>query len=130
MAESPEEKDLLGKIMTKRTYQTGKLGLQELLKEGLLEKLGKMSRIEEESKAVERLLEEMGKGGKAVLKENIGDSIESGLEKCPPGWPGLGVGGVPACRALIRAICSLHQSCCRSVRTQRANHVQASRSLG
>ncbi len=71
------EKELLEKLMVKRVYQTGNLGLQELLKEGLLEKLGKMSRIEEETKAVERLLEQMGNEGKAVLGDKIKESIES-----------------------------------------------------
>jgi protein pelota len=71
------EKDLLGKLMVNSTYQTGKLGLQELMKKGLLEKLGKMSRIEEETKAVESLLEQMGKEGKAVLKDNINDAVGS-----------------------------------------------------
>ena len=73
------EKGLLEKLMMNSTYQTGKLGLQELLKKGLLEKLGKMSRIEEETKAVERLLEGIG-DGKAVYGDNIKESIESGLE--------------------------------------------------
>jgi len=70
------EKDLLEKLMVNSTYQTGNLGLQELLKKGLLEKLGKMSRIEEETKAVERVLEEMGK--KAVLGDEIKDVLELG----------------------------------------------------
>jgi protein pelota len=74
------EKSLLTKLMINATYQTGKLGLQELLKKGLLEKLGKMSRIEEETKTIERLLNEMGKEGKAVIGEDIKDVIKSGLE--------------------------------------------------
>jgi protein pelota len=73
------EKSLLDKLMINSTYQTGKLGLQELLKKGLLEKIGKMSRIEEETKAVERLLEEMGEG-KAVYGDKLKEAIESGLE--------------------------------------------------
>jgi protein pelota len=72
------EKDLLEKLMVNSTYQTGNLGLQELLRKGLLEKIGKMSRIEEETKAVERLLSEFGK--KAVYGENVKEAIESGLE--------------------------------------------------
>jgi len=72
------EKELLDKLMVNSTYQTGNLGLQELLKKGLIEKIGKMSRIEEETKAVERLLGEVGK--KAVYGENIKEAVESGLE--------------------------------------------------
>lgn len=72
------EKELLNKLMVNFTYQTGNLGLQELLKKGLLEKIGKMSRIEDETKAVERLLGEVGK--KAVFGENIEEAVESGLE--------------------------------------------------
>jgi protein pelota len=70
------ERDLLEKLIVNSTYQTGNLGLQELLKKGLLEKLGKMSRIEEETKAFERVLEEIGK--KALLGEELKDAVGSG----------------------------------------------------
>ena len=70
------EKELEEKLIVNSTYQTGNLGLQELLKRGLLEKLGKMSRIEEETKTVERVLEEIGK--KAVLGNDLKSAVESG----------------------------------------------------
>ena len=68
--------DILEKLIVNSTYQTGNLGLQELLKRGLLEKIGKMSRVEEESKAVERILEEIGK--KAVTGNNVKEAIKAG----------------------------------------------------
>lgn len=71
------ERDLLEKLMINSTYQTGNLGLQELLNKGLLEKLGKMSRVEEETKAVEKILGEMGKkamtGAKACEAAKAGN---------------------------------------------------------
>lgn len=74
------EKELLKKITIEPTYQTGENGLQELLKTGLLEKLTKMSRAEEETKAMERLLEEISKNGKAVYGlEKTREALESGL---------------------------------------------------
>ncbi|MFH0929568.1 MAG: mRNA surveillance protein pelota [Candidatus Aenigmatarchaeota archaeon] len=72
-----KEKNMLEKIMVKPTYQTGKLGLQELLRQGLLEKLGKMSRVEEESKAVEAIIEGIGKG-KTIQGIDVKDAIEAG----------------------------------------------------
>jgi protein pelota len=75
-----KEKKLVEKIIIEQTFQTSELGLQELLKKGLLEKLTKISRITEESKAVEELLEEIGKDGKAVYGlEDTRNAIESGL---------------------------------------------------
>jgi len=74
------EKELLGKITVESTYQTEENGLQELLNKGLLEKLTKMSRAEEETKAMERLLEEIGKNGKAAYGlEKTRESLEAGL---------------------------------------------------
>ena len=70
------ERDLLEKVMVNSTYQTGNLGLQELLNKGLIEKLGKMSRVEEETKAVQRILAEIGK--KAMIGEKVADAIKSG----------------------------------------------------
>jgi protein pelota len=60
------EKPLLEKIITEATYQTGETGLQELLKKGLLDKLTKMSRVTDETQAVESLLQSMSSNGKAV----------------------------------------------------------------
>ena len=70
------EKDLLEKVIINSTYQTGNLGLQELLNKGLIEKLGKMSRVEEETKAVEKILGEIGK--KAFSGEKVSDAVKSG----------------------------------------------------
>ena len=74
------EKPILEKIITDSTFQTGEAGLQELLKKGLIEKLTKISRVTEETKAVEMLLEAMASNGKAVYGlENVKNAVESGL---------------------------------------------------
>jgi protein pelota len=74
------EKPLLEKIIIDSTFQTGEAGLQELLKKGLIEKLTKISRVTEETKAVENLLEAVASSGKAVYGlENVKNAIESGL---------------------------------------------------
>lgn len=64
-------RNLAEKISIHSLSQTGEAGLQELLKDGVLEKLLKQSRISEETEAVEKLLSEIGKDGLAVygLKE-------------------------------------------------------------
>jgi len=73
------EKEILEKVLIEQTYQTGNLGLQELLKKGLLEKLTKMNRATEETKAIEKLLEEVGKNGKAVYGlDKTKEAIEAG----------------------------------------------------
>jgi protein pelota len=74
------EKPLLEKIIIDSTFQTGEAGLQELLKKGLIEKLTKISRVTEETKAIENLLEAVANIGKAVYgRENVKNAIESGL---------------------------------------------------
>jgi len=74
------EKEFLEKIIIDSTFQTGNLGLQELLKKGLLEKLTKISRVAEENKAVENLLEAIGCSGKAVYGlEKTREAVESGV---------------------------------------------------
>jgi len=73
------EKDLLEKIIIEQTFQTGEAGLQELLKKGLIEKLTKISRVTEETRAVEKLLEALSTSGKAVYGENVKNALESGL---------------------------------------------------
>ena len=71
-------KDLLDKLMVDFTYQTGNLGLQELLKKGLIEKITKYSRITEETQAVESLLSEINKNGKAVYRfDNTKHALEN-----------------------------------------------------
>jgi protein pelota len=74
------EKQLLEKIIIESTFQTGETGLQELLKKGLIEKLTKISRVSEETKEVERLLEAISSSGKAVYGlENVKGALESGM---------------------------------------------------
>lgn len=74
------EKQLLEKIIIEPTFQTGETGLQELLKKGLIEKLTKLSRVTEETQAVERLLEAVSSTGKAVYGlEKVRDALNSGV---------------------------------------------------
>jgi len=72
-------KDLLDKIIVEFTYQSGNLGLQELLKKGLIEKLTKYSRITEETKAVEKLLEEINKGKGFYGMEKTREALDNGI---------------------------------------------------
>ncbi|MBN2203389.1 MAG: pelota family protein [Candidatus Aenigmarchaeota archaeon] len=72
-----KEKSLLEKLIVKSTFERGKQGLQELLTEGLLEKLGKMSRVEEETNAVQMAIEGMGKG-KTLQKDAVPEALNSG----------------------------------------------------
>ena len=72
------EKSLLEKIIIDSTFQTGDTGLQELLKKGLIEKLTKLSRVTEETQAVESLLESISGSGKAVYgSEKVKEATES-----------------------------------------------------
>jgi protein pelota len=73
------EKQLLEKIIIEPTFQTGETGLQELLKKGLIEKLTKISRVTEETQAVEKLLEAVSSSGKAVYGDKVKEAIESGM---------------------------------------------------
>jgi len=76
------EKHLLEKIIIDSTFQTGETGLQELLMKGLIEKLTKISRVTEETKAVESLLEAVAGSGKAVYGlDNVKNAVESGQVK-------------------------------------------------
>jgi protein pelota len=73
-------KELLDKTIIDFTYQTGNLGMQEVLKKGLVEKITKYSRITEETKAVEALLEEINKNGKAVYGlEKTKEALDNGI---------------------------------------------------
>lgn len=73
------EKQLLEKIIIEPTFQTGETGLQELLQKGLIEKLTKISRVTEETQAVEKLLEAVSNSGKAVYGDKVKEAIESGM---------------------------------------------------
>jgi protein pelota len=72
-------KELLEKIIVDFTYQSGNLGLQELLKKGLIEKLTKYSRITQETNAVERLLEDINKNKAVYGMEKTREALENGL---------------------------------------------------
>ena len=61
-----KEKDLMPKMIFDSLSHTGEVGLQELFKRGLLEKITSLSRISEETAVVEKLLSEIVKEGKAV----------------------------------------------------------------
>jgi protein pelota len=73
------EKPLLSKIIIDSTYQTGETGLQELLKKGLIEKLTKLSRVTDETKAVESLMQAISGSGKAVYGAKVKEALESGI---------------------------------------------------
>jgi protein pelota len=70
-------KELLGKIILEFTYGTGNLGVQELLKKGLIEKITKYSRIAQETNAVEKLLEQMNRGKAACGPEKALEAIKN-----------------------------------------------------
>jgi protein pelota len=72
-------KELLEKTIIEFTYQTSNLGLQELLKKGLIEKLTKYSRITQETNAVERLLEDINRGKAVYGMEKTKEALENGL---------------------------------------------------
>ncbi|MFH1229744.1 MAG: hypothetical protein V1678_04960, partial [Candidatus Aenigmatarchaeota archaeon] len=73
------EKPLLSKIIIDATYQTGETGLQELLKKGLIEKLTKISRVTDETMAVESLMQAISGSGKAVYGEKVKEALDSGV---------------------------------------------------
>jgi protein pelota len=72
-------KELLDKIIIDFTYQSGNLGLQELLKKGLIEKVTKFSRIAEETKAVEKLLERINKSKAVYGVEKTKEALNNGI---------------------------------------------------
>ncbi len=63
------KKELLPKILLESTYQTGELGLEELLKKGTVEKIVEESQISEEVAVVEEFFTQLVEGGKAVYGE-------------------------------------------------------------
>ncbi len=76
---SEREKELLEKIITDGLSHTGEVGLQELLRRGVLDRIIKDSRISEETEMVEKLLIEIAREGKAVYGfENTKIAVESG----------------------------------------------------
>lgn len=72
-------RELLPKILLERTYEIGEVGLRELLKAKVLEKIVQSSRLSDEVVAVEGLMEEIGKGGLVVYGEKqVKDALEAG----------------------------------------------------
>lgn len=72
-------KELKEKIIVDTVSHTQDLGLQELLRRGVIERIIFTSRISEETAVVEKLLEEIAKDGKAVYGlEQIKQALESG----------------------------------------------------
>ena len=57
------EKELLKKVILESCSHTGDLGLNELIRKGVLQKVVKSSRVEKEAKLVEQLLEGIAKNG-------------------------------------------------------------------
>jgi protein pelota len=72
-------RELLPKLLLERTYETGEVGLRELLKAKVLEKIVQNSKLSDETAAVEDLLEEIGrKGPVAYGKEQVKAALEAG----------------------------------------------------
>jgi protein pelota len=72
-------KELLDKIIVDFTYQPGNLGLQELLKKGLIEKITKYSKIAEETNMVERLLDRINKNKAVCGLEKTKEALANGI---------------------------------------------------
>ena len=71
--------DISQKIISESCSHTEKLGMQEILKRKVLEKVVKQSRISKEAEMVEKLLEEIAKEGKAVYgKKETKKAVEAG----------------------------------------------------
>lgn len=75
-------KDIADKIITDSLSHTGEVGLQELLKRGLIERVVADSRIVEETNIVEKLLGEIVKEGKIVYGlEETKQALDAGAVK-------------------------------------------------
>ena len=73
------EKAIAKKAIMDNVSDTGENGLAELLRRGTLERLKTSSRIEEESRAVEKLLAEMGKDGLCIYGlEHTKQALDAG----------------------------------------------------
>ena len=62
-------RELLPRLLLEKTYETGEVGLRELLKSKVLEKIVQNSRLSDEAAAVEYLMEEMGRNGPVAYGE-------------------------------------------------------------
>jgi protein pelota len=72
-------KDILNKVKTDFTYQTGELGLKELLKKGLVESLVKESRISKETYLVETLLASLNDNKAVAGLEKTKEALVNGM---------------------------------------------------
>jgi len=73
------EKDLYYKVVLEGANQTGDLGLQEVVKRKVLERIVRSSRMSEETEAVESFLAELGKGGKVAYgRKEVADAADAG----------------------------------------------------
>ncbi len=72
-------RELLPRLLLEKTYETGEVGLRELLKAKVLEKIVQDSRLSDETASVESLLEEMGRNGPVAYGEGpVGRALEAG----------------------------------------------------
>ncbi len=72
-------RDIINKIKNDFTYQTGELGIKELLKKGLIENLVKESRISKETYLVELLLSNLKEGKAVVGLEKVKENLINGM---------------------------------------------------
>ncbi len=72
-------KRLEGKVFKDSTSHTGKTGVQEVIKRGIVDRVVEDSRLSEETKLVEKFLGELSKDGKAVYgKDETRKALEMG----------------------------------------------------
>lgn len=78
-----KEQDLAKCIIVESCSHTGETGLQEVIKRGVLEKVGRESRISEETRLVEEFLENIAKDTGMVTygKEYVEKALEMGAVK-------------------------------------------------
>lgn len=73
------EKELSGKVFTDSLAHTGRTGVQEVLKRGIVDKILKDSRISDETRLVEKFFEELGKEGNVAYgREEVKKAVEMG----------------------------------------------------
>ena len=72
-------RELLPRLLLERTYEIGEVGLRELLKSKVLEKIVQNSRLSDEVASVEELMEEMGRNGPVAYGEKqVKAALEAG----------------------------------------------------
>lgn len=81
-AELKEKTGISEKVLVENVSHTGKTGIQEAIKRGIIERVMKESRLVEETKYVEEALAELGKDGLVTYgKGKIEEGIEFGAVK-------------------------------------------------